>query len=583
MSVVSTPPALAAVPAAQPRGPDVIEEAKPSEPAKARIPMEGRPSSPVPAKCGACATPPEPPRAKKPDSDDPLDKVFERLAEMQIVQAVPSVSSLRSARPLRRGGDEIYAAQFVLQTAQRNFNEYLSSQDGQAEFHPHIIAGDEGSFATLDDGTPVVYQTNGIARTQESIAHRSVKCDKTGAPGHYMETKMLVSRLRVKGKMSSTLQGARSMRTRECVEDNLFYSFTSSWLILACTGTVGELSEEDTGERIFIRRAVKDFTQHHFHDFPVAKSLANLIDDENQVLVKAFCLESASSMATTLFDYQCYTLRAWQTYEFDDKPPKEDVGVMLVAAARIGHVNELHRLVNQCGCDPDTMIAEFGLFGSGRTECFTRSSNAFAEERTALIAAVEAGWLSAVQAIIGFAEDGRADINVVCFDWTPDGQGGAGLRDGQTALDRARLYHYEDIEAELLRAGGKSAKEGLPQPEKRENPFAARQKQDKGENDNRGWRQQEHKNRYADFSFVEFGENFKMDAEMQGIIDGLQIELTEMGSAGSSEGEQRTQFRKLAARWHPDKHPDEKKSLATRVFQWLQRVKDKGWETKISA
>lgn len=494
-------------------------------------------------------------------STEPLSlaDTIRRLGSMQVMLTVPTVASIRSGRPLRRYDDEIYVSQFVLQSSTRKLNEYLGSEEGKKEFHPFLGAG--GSFGTLDDGSRVIYQTNGIARTEEPVLSNSIKCERTGAPGHYLETRMLVARRR--DGPSGGMRGARSFTTRKMLEENLFYSFTSCWQIYACTATVCELGEEDSGERILVRRSVKDFMQHSCREFPVAKHLTKLLDLENETLVRSF---SKAARASAMVEYQCHTLRGWQTYDFDDKPPEHDVGVQLVAAARIGHVAELKKLVLQYGCDCDTIISEFGVIGSGRSGCFTRSPNAFAEERTALIAAVEAGWLPVVEEIIDLAQGGHGSLDTVCHEWTPSGIGGECLRGHYTALDRAKLYHRTEIEGLLEKAKARFARE-CPATA-RENPFDVRSRDDKGEPE-KGWQRKEHRDRYADFSFVEWGEDMKMDPQMQQIVGKLQDEIRDFRSEDASSS-----FKKLCLRWHPDKHPDDQKGLATRVFQWLQRVKD---------
>lgn len=515
-----------------------------------------------------------------------VDDAIAQLSRLQIVLAVPTVAQLRAGRPLRRHDDEIYASQFVLQSTSRNFSKYLSSEEGKAEFHPYLKTAssvaeeEEGSFGKLDDGTHVVYQTNGIARTEEPLLNMPIKCERTNAPGHYMETKMLVARRRKRGaagQYGTGIKAARSFQTREDVESNLFYSFTSCWQIYACVAPVGELGEDDSGERILIRRSVKDFTQHHFHDFPVAKHLTELIDGENHVLVNAFSFNPRENLdSTSMFAYQCYSLRSWQTYEFDNKPPEEDMGFRLVNAARIGHVAELQKLVLECGCDCDTIISEFGVIGAGRSGVFTRTSMGFAEERNALVAAVEAGWVSVVEAIIELADAGKANLNIVCHEWNPCGIGGDCLRGNYTALDQACLYHRSEIKEVLLRARAKYSRH-CPKSQ-RENPFHVRAKQDKGEYANTGWEQKSHEHRYADFTFTDWGEEVQMDDEMRQIVAGLKKELREMRSAGEAENSKA--FKKLCLRWHPDKHPDERKGLATRIFQWLQRARMEQAENK---
>ncbi|CAE8646378.1 unnamed protein product, partial [Polarella glacialis] len=441
-----------------------------------------------------------------------------------------------------------------------------------------LVGDDGGSFGWLNDGTSVVYQTNGIARTEEPLLNMSIKCSRTGAPGHYMETKMLVARRRdTTGLPAAGLARAKSMRTRRDIEENLFYSFTSCWQIYACAALVGQLGEDDSGERILVRRSVKDFTQHHFHDFPVAKHLADLLDRENEVLIKAFHFDEEKGLAECMFEYQCYTLRAWQTYECEGKPPPMDIGLRLVEAARIGHVAELRRLVLDCGCDCDATVAEFGCIGSGgRMGIFTRSECGYAEERNALVVAVEAGWCSMVEAIVELAQDGRASLDVVCHEWNPKGVGGECLRPCYTALDQSRLYHRQDIEEVLLKAKASSHKQ-CRKPE-RENPFDVRAKQDRGESGQNGYERHERKDRYSDFTFSEWGDEIQMDAEMVGIVEGLKEEVKDF--AKQSEVEKTKLFRKLCLRWHPDKHPDDKKALATRVFQWIQRIKTEAWENK---
>ena len=172
-----------------------------------------------------------------------LDEAITDLGKLQVMLAVPTVSALRMARPLRRAEGELYVAQFVLQSTHRKFNKFLSTPEGKCHMHPCLKLGsvgdneigspdEEGSFGSLDDGTPVIYQTNGIARTEESLLNRSIKCSRTGAPGHYMETKMLVARPHdMAGSKLVGLARAKTLKSKKDLEKNLFYSFTSCWQI----------------------------------------------------------------------------------------------------------------------------------------------------------------------------------------------------------------------------------------------------------------------------------------------------------------------------------------------------------------
>ena len=526
----------------------------------------------------------KPASAAQPQS---LDEAITDLGKLQVMLAVPTVSALRMARPLRRAEGELYVAQFVLQSTHRKFNKFLSTPEGKCHMHPCLKLGsvgddeigspdEEGSFGSLDDGTPVIYQTNGIARTEESLLNRSIKCSRTGAPGHYMETKMLVARPRcdMAGSKLVGLARAKTLKSKKDLEKNLFYSFTSCWQIYACTAHVGQLGEDDSGERILVRRSVRDFKQHHFHDFPVAKHLADLLDRENQKLVSEHSFEK--DIDKDLFDYHCYTLRSWQTYECEGKPPESDVGRKLVEAARNGQVSEVKHLVLNCGCHCDTIVSEFGCIGSGKSGIFTRTDCGFAEERTALIAAIQAGWLSVVEIILDFVRVGQASLNVVCHEWNPRGIGGDCLRPCYTALDQAKLYHRSDIIPLLEKAGALPHKRC--KKSRRENPFDVRARQDRGENTHYEQARDNREDRYEDFTFSEWADDAQMDEEMKKAVESLKEELQQYNNL--SEGEQTKLFRKLSARWHPDKHPDEKKIMATRVFQWIQHVKDESWENR---
>ncbi|CAJ1365233.1 unnamed protein product [Effrenium voratum] len=511
-----------------------------------------------------------------------LDEAISDLGKLQLMLAVPSVSALRTARPLRRSEGELYVAQFVLQSTHRKFNKFLSTPEGKCELHPCLKLGTgsladgmpdgDGSFGCLDDGTPVIYQTNGIARIEESKLNRAIKCSRTGAPGHYMETKMLVAKPRDTAGISLGLARAKVIQTRKDLESNLYYSFTSCWQIYACSARVGELGEDDSGERILVRRSVRDFRQHHFHDFPVAKHLADLLDRENQILVTKHSFELESEVEKAKYDYHCYTLRSWQTYECEGRPPENDAGRRLLEAAKNGQVSELRHLVQNCGCHCDTIVAEFGCIGTGKTGIYTRTDCGYAEERTALIAAIQAGWLSVVNAILDFAKAGQAGLNVVCHEWNPKGIGGECLRPCYSALDQAKLYHRTEM-IPLLEAAGALTHKKCKKP-RRANPFDVRAKQDKGES----YSEETREERYQDFTFAEWADEAQMDDDMKEIVNNLKEELRPFSSL--SETEQNKLFRKLCARWHPDKHPDDKKVMATRIFQWIQHVKDDAWENK---
>uniref|UniRef100_A0A7S2NUM4 J domain-containing protein n=1 Tax=Zooxanthella nutricula TaxID=1333877 RepID=A0A7S2NUM4_9DINO len=141
-------------------------------------------------------------------------------------------------------------------------------------------------------------------------------------------------------------------------------------------------------------------------------------------------------------------------------------------------------------------------------------------------------------------------------------------------MDTARIYHRDEIRQALLRARARPAAQ-CPQP-RRDNPFDIRARQDRGEYADSGWERQEREDRYADFTFVDWGEEVHMDEEMQCSVRQVQGELREMQHF--SQAEYNKAFKKLCLRWHPDKHPDDGKSLATRMFQWLQRVKTETME-----
>jgi len=184
-----------------------------------------------------------------------------------------------------------------------------------------------------------------------------------------------------------------------------------------------------------------------------------------------------------------------------------------------------------------------------------------------------------VETIIGLAREGKADLNVVCHEWTPKGIGGDCLRANYTALDHSNLYHRDEIKAALLAAGAKRSRE-CPKP-RRENPFVVRMKQDKGEYEDRGWEQSNHNERYADFTFADWGDDMKMDDEMKGVVKKIKEELMKESGGQVSSPEYAKVFKKMCLRWHPDKHPDDKKAFATRVFQWLQKFKsEKDWENR---
>lgn len=55
-------------------------------------------------------------------------------------------------------------------------------------------------------------------------------------------------------------------------------------------------------------------------------------------------------------------------------------------------------------------------------------------------------------------------------------------------------------------------------------------------------------------------------------INKLQAEMSRLMNRGAKERAQ--VFKKWTFMWHPDKHPEERKVLATRVFQFLQNEKD---------
>lgn len=503
-----------------------------------------------------------------------LDDTVAYLSKLQLMVAVPTLAQLREGRPLRRMPDELYAAQFVLQSCKKKLDRWLGSKEGQMEYHPHLA---EESFDKLEDGTPVIYQTNGVARITVPLLSRTVKCDRTGAPGFYSESRMICARLR-QGRGMAGVKGARTMTKWEDMENNLFYSFTSCQLLIACSAPVGEFGDEDTGERIFIRRSVKDFQQHWFHNFPIARQLVQLLDKENEAWIGSFSASpEGAAKDSSMSDYSCTSIRSWQTYEAEGKAPEEDAAARLVQAARIGHTRELEQLVLVQRLDCNAILYEFGLYGNaGRTTGFvTQASHAYAEERTALIAGVEAGWLSVVELIADLASQGKASINVVCREWTPKGCGGPGLREAYTALDLSRVYHRKEIEEVLLRAGAKSCKD-LPMPAN-PNPFLIRKAQDSGEYDKANWEEpRNHKDRFTDFTFAEFTEA-EMDPEMKEICEAI---TEEMARAPKDANEKSKHFKKLALRWHPDKHADQKKGLATRVFQFIQRLKDEEWEGK---
>ena len=91
-------------------------------------------------------------KAERCDEGDPrsrrapasLEEAIRSLGECQLMLHVPSVEGIRQGRPLRRYDDELWVAQFVLQSTRRNFDEFLASEEGKCEFHPFLQKGSAG-------------------------------------------------------------------------------------------------------------------------------------------------------------------------------------------------------------------------------------------------------------------------------------------------------------------------------------------------------------------------------------------------------------------------------------------------------
>jgi len=309
-----------------------------------------------------------------------------------------------------------------------------------------------------------------------------------------------------------------------------------------------------------------------------------------------FVEQHLSASAQAASDVLYGALRLPELYKADKE---------LVALAKSGATGRVRLSVEQNLSDPNIVVPDrLGWM------CEARSRFYFVEERTPLIAAVEAGHLGVFDLLLGYRH--LVDVNAVCLEWSI-----TDCYKRYTALDLGRVCEKNRAHTaaavmvqRLLAAGGRPAEE-LPHP-RRDNPFLQWQKHFPDANlHNIGT---EHAgNSFGGSAGVDYGPDpdhgpggwpgepppaaggpqpppppgvrrghggggWRLPPVPPSSGKGLEAAVTQLKqrllATGDKTPEERQRFlRHLFLEWHTDKNPSAQE-LATKVFQWLQGVKE---------
>jgi len=206
------------------------------------------------------------------------------------------------------------------------------------------------------------------------------------------------------------------------------------------------------------------------------------------------------------------------------------------------------------------------------------------EEKTPLLAVVEHGHEAAFDVLLKFCP--MVDINIVCCDWKIEG-----LYSMATALDKAFVskHKWAPLMLERLISLGAKSADDLPRTA-RENPFLKFEEHfPSARLSNLEMKDIEYfksmaskpghlltepsaRNNVTVARPWSWPDTPNGDQALQGVIATIKEHLT-LSRVNTIE-EQRRLIRQLFLEWHPDKQL-ESQSLATKVFPWLQELRQK--------
>ncbi|CAE7941203.1 asd [Symbiodinium necroappetens] len=267
----------------------------------------------------------------------------------------------------------------------------------------------------------------------------------------------------------------------------------------------------------------------------------------------------------------------------------------LVRLVRQGLLGQLRAAVEHRLSNPNTIVPEkLGFLCEARTRFY------FIEEKTALMVAVEEGNQEAFDLLLGFHH--LLDVNVICREWSLSAayKTYTALDIGRNCVRAGHPKCAKPMVRQLLAQGAKSA-EALEVPPGRQNPFlkwreyfpdakldniGAEYATGEGEDvrpdagPQRSTNQREASpvrySRIPPKTLPGFAWNFpdlavEDDMEFSAVVASIKKTLRAQ-SCAEAEDRQRL-LRQLFLEWHPDKRRGEV-ALATKVFQWLQRLKE---------
>jgi len=430
----------------------------------------------------------------------------------------PGSLQSQQRRPKAGGAQDsdMYSASFVVAAPADRVFEALVSKEYLLEYSALLA---EGSFWRLDESRALLRQVNGLVLLVTSRIKAEQRHWLMMTVGHWA------------GKSAKE---AMAVTSEEAVMQDPFYRVVTEWLCL----------EHGDGQTL-VKRSMRDFKQTGRPDIEdLASILTETADEENRKIVDIFQGERAHeprhpapgrSVPTAISTRANYAMR--QMPEILDMAAKNNV-------------LEVREMLEVRGADPNYIHVRED------TWAISDSRLTFYEEITPLIVAAEHGACEVIKVLFNHPQ---IDVNLCCCAFND-----MEIYNYYTAYDMTISKKHPHAAA-LLRTRGvlPASSEHVFKP-----PFDKAHMRPSRETVNNAYDDDYGEGEMPSWDLI-YENNPALAAALREVADTLTI------TRSQSIANRQKIIKSLVTEWHPDRHTSSgQEGIATKVFQWLQVVKN---------
>lgn len=406
---------------------------------------------------------------------------------------------------------DMYSASFVVDAAADQVFEALASNEILLDYSCLLR---EGSYLRLDESRALLRQVNGMVLLVTSRIKAEQRQWLTMAVAHWS---------------GNTAQEAMAFTSDADVMRDPFYRVITEWICL----------ENGKGQTL-VKRSMRDFKQvSRFDITDLATVLTEVADEENRKIVDLF----RSPCRTNKMQRNPTAISMRANYAMRQMPEILDM-------AAKNNVLEVREMLEVRGADPNYIHVRED------TWAISDSRLTFYEEITPLVVAAEHGACEVIKVLFNHPQ---LDVNLCCCAFND-----LEIYNYYTAYDMTISKKHPHAAA-LLRARGvlPASSEHVFKP-----PFDRMHMRPSRETVNNTYEEDYGEGEMPSWDIISEG-NPELAAALREVADTLTI-------TRSQSGVNRQKILKtLITDWHPDRHTASgQEFIATKVFQWLQVVKD---------